>query len=81
MIGKTSGHRRSSLHPAGVRIAAVVVPTLESTKGGFVLAGRSLREVEARESQVVMEAGAALIATLVASLAIVVFCELVLAAE
>ena len=77
-----NGEDRVTWQPEpGVRIAAVVVPILESTKGGFALAGRSLREVEARESQVVMEAGAALIATLVATLAVVVFCELVLAAE
>jgi hypothetical protein len=43
-----NGEHRLAWEPqSGVRIAAVIVPY----KDGFVLAGRSLREVELRESQ------------------------------
>lgn len=45
---RTSGEDRITWEPrSGVRIAAVVVPV---RSGGSVLAGRSLREVELRES-------------------------------
>jgi hypothetical protein len=43
------GHRLSWQPQAGVRQALVVVPV---SSGGFVVAGRSLREVEARKRQV-----------------------------
>jgi hypothetical protein len=58
----------------GVRIAAVVV-RYEGTQSGFVLAGRSLREVEVREAQTQQMAGLALVVTLAASLAAVAFGE------
>ncbi len=45
----------------GVRIASVTVPW----RGGTVLAGRSLREVERQEDQVLLLAGAAWLAMLV----------------
>ena len=58
------GEARLSWQPVlgrerGVRIAAVVqrVQRADGTPGGFVLAGRSLREVEARELQVSQMAG------------------------
>jgi len=50
-----------------VRIAAVVVP-IDSPGTGFVLAGRSLREVEARKAVVQAQVGAAWLAILVATL-------------
>jgi len=46
---KQGGHRLSWQPRAGVREALVVVPV---AKGGFVVAGRSLREVEQRKNQV-----------------------------
>jgi hypothetical protein len=55
---------------AGVRIAAVIV-RFEGAESGFVLAGRSLREIEKRETQVELEAGLALAATLAATLVVV----------
>lgn len=58
----------------GVRIAAVVI-RYEGTQSGFVLAGRSLREVEAREAQTQQLAGLALVVTLAASLAAVLLGE------
>jgi hypothetical protein len=56
----------------GVRIAAVIVHFGGSTPG-FVLAGRSLREVESRSSIVLQLAAAACLAALVATLLVVVF--------
>ena len=58
----------------GVRIAAVVV-RYEGTQSGFVLAGRSLREVEVREAQTEQLAGLILIVALAASLIAVAFGE------
>ena len=62
---------------SGVRIAAVI-DRVEGAGKGFVLAGRSLREVEKRESQVLSEAMLAMLVTLGATLAVVVVCELFL---
>jgi hypothetical protein len=73
---RTHGEDRITWQPEpGVRIAAVIVG-YGGAEGGFVLAGRSLREVEVREDQALMEAGAAGILTLLASLAAVIVCEL-----
>jgi hypothetical protein len=73
-----NGQNRVTWQPeAGVRIAAVIVPY----DGGFVLAGRSLREVEKRELQVQGFAAAAWIAGLLASLAAVAFGESILAGK
>ncbi len=58
----------------GVRIAVVVAGFTGSTRG-FVLAGRSLKETERRESQAEMESGAAWIIALLSSLAIAIVCE------
>ena len=63
-----------------VRIAAVVV-RYEGKGSGFVLAGRSLREIEGRVRQVGMLTGLALGATLLTSLGAVVFGEFVLAKD
>ncbi len=66
------GQNRLTWEPEpGVRIAAVVV-RVEGRAGGFVLAGRSLREVEIRESQLELLVGVALVAVLAISLAVVV---------
>ncbi len=52
------GEERISWQPRpGVRIAAVIV-RVSGSNGGFVLAGRNMREVEAREQQVKQMAGA-----------------------
>jgi hypothetical protein len=61
----------------GVRIASVIVG-YTGTSSGFVLAGRSLREVEKRESQAQTEAGLAWIVTLLGSLIVVTACEFLL---
>jgi hypothetical protein len=63
---------------AGVWIAAVVV-AYGGSQPGFVLAGRSLREVETRESQVEQMTGMALLATLAVSLVAVTACEFIFA--
>jgi hypothetical protein len=71
-----NGQNRVSWQPEdGVRIAAVVVPS----GSGFVLAGRSLQEVEKRELQVQGFAAAAWVFGLLASLAAVAFGEMALA--
>jgi hypothetical protein len=50
----------------GVRSATVILP-VNSSQAGFVLAGRSLREVERRETQAFQIAGAAWLAAIGAS--------------
>jgi hypothetical protein len=62
---------------SGVRIAAVVV-AYGGAQPGFVLAGRSLREVEKRESQVEQISGIAWLVTLAVSLVVIAGCELIL---
>jgi hypothetical protein len=61
----------------GVRVAAVVA-AYDGSQPGFVLAGRSLREVEVRENQVYQMCGLAGLVTLGVSLVVVAGCELVL---
>jgi hypothetical protein len=58
----------------GVRVAAVVV-AYGGAQPGFVLAGRSLREVEKRESQTGQITGIAWLVTLAGSLILVTICE------
>jgi hypothetical protein len=58
----------------GVRIASVII-RVNAPQDGFVLAGRSLREVEKREARLMTQAGAALLFTLGLSLAFVGFKE------
>jgi hypothetical protein len=61
---RQSGENRLTWQPeSGVRIAAVIV----ANNSGFVLAGRSLLEVEKRESQAELLSGLALIAILTAT--------------
>jgi hypothetical protein len=75
---KASGENRVTLQPEpGVRIAAVIVPAGDA---GFVLAGRSLRESENRTDQALTIVAAALVVTLIASLAAVIFFEFVVKA-
>ena len=61
----------------GVRIAAIIV-RYSGEKPGFVLAGRSLREVERRESAAAVEAGLAWIVTMLASLVVVILAEMLI---
>jgi hypothetical protein len=75
---RQNGEDRVSWQPEpGVRVEAVVV-AYEGSQPGFVLAGRSLREVERRESQVEQISGIAMLVTLVGSLIVVGVCELVI---
>jgi hypothetical protein len=60
---------------SGVRIAAVVV-VYGGAQPGFVLAGRSLREIEKRESQIEQITGIVWLVTLAVSLVVVTGCEL-----
>ncbi len=48
------------------------------TNSGYILAGRSLREVEKRESQVSFFAGATWLGTLITTLILVILGELTL---
>ena len=75
---RLKGEDRVSWQPeSGVRVAAVVV-AYGGSHPGFVLAGRSLREVEIRESQVEQITGMAMMVTLAGSLFVVVLSELIL---
>jgi hypothetical protein len=62
----------------GIRMAAVVV-VYGGAHPGFVLAGRSLREVEKRESQVEQITALAWLVTLAGSLVVVAACEWIFA--
>lgn len=74
---RTHGQDRVTWEPQrGVRIAAVVV-RYQGQQPGYVLAGRSLREVEKRETQVELIAGLAMLFVLAASLVGVVVSSLV----
>jgi hypothetical protein len=75
---RQKGEDRVSWQPeTGVRIAAVVV-AYGGAQPGFVLAGRSLREVEIRENQVEQITAIAWLVTLAVSLVVVAGCELIL---
>ena len=74
---RQNGEDRVSWQPeAGVRMAAVVVP-YGGPQPGFVLAGRSLREVEKREGQLGQITLIAGLAILAGSLAVVGVCEFI----
>jgi hypothetical protein len=69
---KELGENRISWQPRdGVRIAAVII----SYGDGYVLAGRNMREVEAREAQLTTFAGLTWILALFATLVVIVFGE------
>ena len=75
---RQKGEDRVTWQPeSGVRIAAVVV-AYGGAQPGFVLAGRSLREVEIRASQLEQITGIAWLVTLAVSLIVVAGCELIL---
>ena len=75
---RASGENRVTWQPQpGVRIAAVGV-RVPKDGAGYVLAGRSLAEVESRINNMQKLAEAALVLILVGILAVVAFCELVL---
>jgi len=72
------GEERVTWQPErGVRIAAVVV-RYGGERPGFVLAGRSLREIEKRESAAATEAAIAWILTMAASLVVAVLAEMLI---
>jgi hypothetical protein len=76
---RQNGEDRVSWQPQpGVRIAAVVV-AYDGAQPGFVLAGRSLREVEKREDQVQQLTGIAWLILLAGSLVVVAGSELIFA--
>ena len=76
---RQNGEDRVSWQPeSGVRIAAVVV-AFGGAQPGFVLVGRSLREVEIREDQVEQITGIAWLVTLAVLLIVVAGCELIFA--
>jgi hypothetical protein len=78
---RAHGEDRVTWQPeSGVRLATVIVRA-EGAHPGFVLAGRSLGEVEKRVSQIELLSGLGLAAILGASLVIVIFCELALPSE
>jgi len=72
---RTSGEDRITWQPVPeVRLASVVVH-YQGVQSGFVLAARSLREIEKREDEVELEAGLAWLACLAASLVLVALAE------
>jgi hypothetical protein len=74
-FARQNGQNRVTWEPAeGVRIASVIVPYSD----GFVLAGRSLREVEVREAQVSMFAGSTWVLALSAAFVTIAFGEFAL---
>ena len=65
------GEDRISWQPEpGVRSAVVIVP-VSGGQGGYVLAGRSLRETEARIELLNLQVGFGLVATLIGTLVVV----------
>jgi hypothetical protein len=70
------GRNQVSWQPeAGVRSAVVIVP-VSGGKGGYVLAGRSLREVEVREDNLVKLSAAGCAGALAATLVLVLLLEI-----
>jgi hypothetical protein len=71
-VTSENGENRVTWQPrAGVRIASVIV----SYPGGYVLAGRNLREVEEREAQLTTFVGITWVLALVATLVMILFGE------
>ena len=72
---RQQGEDRVSWQPEpGVRSAAVIVP-VNGGQGGFVLAGRNMREVEARENQALGLVAAGWTAAMALTLALVALFE------
>jgi hypothetical protein len=77
---KHNGEDRITWQPeVGIRLATVIVK-VEGANPGFVLSARSLREVEVREDQVLTLAALGMVATLVASLVVIILLKLILRA-
>jgi hypothetical protein len=75
---RADGESRVTLMPEpGVRIAAVIRP-IRGGLGGFVVAGRSLREIEHQTRYVLLASTNLLVATLIGSLVLVVLTEVTL---
>ncbi|MBZ5637743.1 MAG: hypothetical protein LAO51_03185 [Acidobacteriia bacterium] len=80
-FARQHGEHRVTWQPeAGVRIATVVIG-YDGEKPGFVVVGRSLREIETRIARVGGFALAAWLAALAGSLVLVLACELFLLGE
>ena len=61
-----TGENRLTWQPQpGIRQAIVIVPVINGTHPGFVMAGRSLHEVEVREGHALEEAAVAWLATII----------------
>ena len=76
---KVNGENRLTWQPErGLRVASVIV-SYGGSNPGFVLAGRSLRETEVRESQMVSFAGISLLIILVLSFGLITGGEYLLA--
>ncbi len=72
---KQNGENRLTWQPnASTRVAAIIAPY----KDGYVLAGRNLREVEKRELQTETFAGVTWALTLLVSLLVIAFNEIIL---
>ncbi|MGE5222720.1 MAG: hypothetical protein ACM3PY_09790 [Omnitrophica WOR_2 bacterium] len=72
---RQAGEDRISWQPEpGVRSAAVIV-AIQGSSGGFVLAGRSLREVENRENNLTLIIGLGWAVTLLGTLALTILIE------
>lgn len=75
---KRNGQDRITWEPEnGVRIAAIF-ERYEGSISGFLVVGRSLREIEKRESQVEMITGIAMLATWVLTFIILALCEFII---
>ncbi len=73
---RSHGEDRLSWQPeVGVR-SAVVIVHYAGTQPGFVMAGRSLREVENRLDQLLLQVGAGWVGTVFITFVVVVFVEL-----
>jgi hypothetical protein len=73
---RQNGQDRVTFQPeSGVR-SATVITAVDGGKGGFVLAGRSLREVEKRVDLLGLHVGIGWAVTLAATLALVILLEL-----
>lgn len=69
---KASGEDRITWQPqSGVRIATVIASFTSSKTNGFVLAGRNIREVEARENMLTLQIGAGWVAATFGSLILI----------
>lgn len=73
------GENRVTWQPqANVRIAAVIVPYSANGQSGYVLAGRSLKEVEARINNLTLMLTLTWLCALLTSFATIIFAEYVL---